>query len=358
MKKLITLLLVLTGIVSTAMAGATWVGNSAINFNGTWYYCGTNLGSWCTGGAFNGATIGSITGLAIGAQSQVSSDNGDWGSGTLAMNYKIDNGDWHNHALTYESYGHGQYSNNMRFQSGGGTFTSEIVDISGLTAGNHTITIYFGPLDGNYDSNGGSDYQATFTIPETVSGTISASGWNTFSSNFNLDLSTIANGTAYVASAASGSTVTLTSCTDKVAAGEGLMIKGTPDATFTISVTADAATFSGTNKLVGLPNGGTVAKDNNNYVFGWPSETPTAYGFYLIDSTEPALGAGKSYLHTDAALSARLSVDFEESGDVTGISEMSSKKEFNGDFINLNGQIVQNPTKGLYIVNGKKTIIK
>ena len=30
----------------------------------------------------------------------------------------------------------------------------------------------------------------------------------------------------------------------------------------------------------------------------------------------------------------------------------------NETFYNLNGQKVQNPTKGLYIVNGKKVIIK
>jgi len=352
MKKFITLLLVLTGMVSTA--SARWVGNSAININGTWYYCGNSgMSSWCTGGAFNGATLGTVTSLSFGGQSQVCDDNKNWGSGTMTMGYKIDGGTTHNVTLTWYKY----QDNNNFLQSGGNSFTSETISLAGLATGNHTIEFWF-VSESTYDSNNSNNYKATFTIPTTVSGTISASGWNTLSSNFNLDLSTISNGTAYVASAASGSTVTLTSCTDKVAAGAGLMIKGTPDATFTISVTADAATFSGTNKLVGLPNGGTVAKDNNNYVFGWPSETPANYGFYLINDTEPALGAGKSYLHTDAALSARLSVDFEESGDVTGISEISSKKKFNGEFFNLNGQKVQNPTMGLYIVNGKKVIIK
>lgn len=192
----------------------------------------------------------------------------------------------------------------------------------------------------------------------SISGTISASGWNTFSSNYKLDLSTITGGTAYVASAASGSTVTLTSVDDKiVAGGTGLMIKGTADATFTITPTSSAATFSGTNKLVGLPNGGTVTKNDNNYVFGWSD--PASPGFYYINSTEPVLGAGKAYLHTDSKLTeGRLTIVFDEEGDVTGIAEVNGKKQFTGDFYNLNGQKVQNPTKGLYIVNGKKVIIK
>lgn len=139
-----------------------------------------------------------------------------------------------------------------------------------------------------------------------VTGTISASGWNTFSNSYNLDLSTITNGTAYVASAAADGNVTLTSTDAKVAAGTGLMIKGTPDAAFTISTTSDDATFSGANLLVGLPNGGTVVKNDNNYVFGWSD--PADPGFYLVNDAQPVLGAGKAYLHTAVALAPGLRI--------------------------------------------------
>ena len=46
-------------------------------------------------------------------------------------------------------------------------------------------------------------------------------------------------------------------------------------------------------------------------------------------------------------------------GGLTGIDEPRDKKEnVEMKIYNLNGQRVQNPTKGLYIVNGKKVIIK
>lgn len=154
----------------------------------------------------------------------------------------------------------------------------------------------------------GDDYKAVgakYTI-SSFSGTISASGWNTFSASCPLDLESITGGTAYVASAAADGNVTLTTTTEKVAAETGLMIKGTVGATFTISTTSDDATFSGANLLVGLPNGGTVVKNDNNYVFGWSD--PADPGFYLVNDAQPVLGAGKAYLHTAVALAPGLRI--------------------------------------------------
>ena len=34
------------------------------------------------------------------------------------------------------------------------------------------------------------------------------------------------------------------------------------------------------------------------------------------------------------------------------------KKMTDGNYYNMNGQLVTNPTKGLYIFNGKKVILK
>ena len=51
-----------------------------------------------------------------------------------------------------------------------------------------------------------------------------------------------------------------------------------------------------------------------------------------------------------------MSFDF---GETTGINAVNgSELKVNGEYYNLNGQRVANPTKGLYIVNGKKVVIK
>jgi len=194
-----------------------------------------------------------------------------------------------------------------------------------------------------------------------IGGTITASGYNTFSSYYPLDLSTISGGTAYVASSVTDGKVVLTKCTDKVAAGTGLMIAGTADADFTINTTADAATFAGDNLFVGMPNGGEVevAGEGYNYVFGWTEEANP--GFYKVVSDVPTLEAGKAYLHTTAVLgapSARLALSFEDE-ETTGIENLTpALSQGEGAFYDLQGRRVAAPQKGLYIVNGKKVIVK
>jgi hypothetical protein len=345
----LTLLLFMAGF-NQVSAGATWVGNSAIQVNGTWYYCGTDLGSWCTGGGFDEAELGTITSLVIGAQSQVSSDNGDWKSGTLTMHYTFDKDEsgWKDHTLSYESYGHGQFSNNMRFQSGGSTFTTTTIDISSLSAGKHTLSIYFGPLDGNYDSNSGNNYVAKFTIPATQTITVPSSGKGTYSSAFNLNFSSTSNISAYVVSSLTSTAATLTKVQQKVPAGTGLIIMGVANASEGISVVTSADAIATTNKLQASVTATTVATDYA-YVLSNGEFHPANAG---------TIPANRAYLlKSDIPANARsLNLVFDET---TGISTTQMANDLlSKDFFNLAGQRVAQPTKGFYIVNGKKVIIK
>ena len=197
-------------------------------------------------------------------------------------------------------------------------------------------------------------FKVEFEAVTSVSGTISASGWNTFSSNYALDLSTITGGTAYVATSATDGKVTMTSTDAIIDAGEGLMIKGTAGDTFTINTTAEDATLTGTNLLVGLPNGGSAPVDS--YVFGWPSEDATAYGFYYVNTAAATLDAGKAYLNAGGSVGARLAISFDD--ETTGISNVEGSKLNVEGYYNLAGQRVAQPAKGLYIVNGKKVVVK
>ena len=193
-------------------------------------------------------------------------------------------------------------------------------------------------------------------------GVITASGWSTYSSNKKLDLSTISGGTAYVAVADEGTRVRMKPCTDIVAAETGLMIKGTANATFTINTTTSAATLSMDNLMEGLPNGGTVAYDDGNYVFGWPtaSETPANdCGFYYVNSSAAKLGIGKAYLHVESASSARLSLFIDDDDTTTGIDDTLNGQTANGKLVyDLQGRKVAKPKKGLYIKDGRKVVIK
>jgi hypothetical protein len=183
---------------------------------------------------------------------------------------------------------------------------------------------------------------------KTVSGTITPAGWASFSSSYPLDLSTISGGTAYYASASDGSSVTLTPTGDvTVPAGEGLMIKGDANATFTIDVAASGTAIEG-NRLKATDGTEIAASPSSgpgtyHYVFGYkkPAEEVTEYGFYNL-AAATTVPAGKAYLEitSNGARALRISL-----GGITDIEQI--------DNVNIEGSL---PVKR--IVNGKLVIEK
>ena len=168
MKKLIVFAVAAVLAVSAFGQAATWIGNSYIYANDTWYQAnGTE--EWATGGAFDGADLGTITSLLLGGQIQSYGD-GDGENNPAVMNYSIDGGTtFVPTPLTWYKYA----NNNNYFQNGGDPLMALEVDISSLAAGEHTLAIYFSKPsldaiaapDGNlYDSNGGANYVANFTV--------------------------------------------------------------------------------------------------------------------------------------------------------------------------------------------------
>ncbi len=150
-------------LAASAFGAAGWIGNSYIYANGDWYAASGSEGDWTAG---SWSDLGTISSLLLGGQIQIWDENGsDWASGAGDwMHYTIDGDDtaWVDMNMAYSTYG-GDYGNNMLFQTGGTEFATTAVDISALDDGEHTISIYFGGVDGQYDSNGGANYTATFT---------------------------------------------------------------------------------------------------------------------------------------------------------------------------------------------------
>ena len=220
----------------------------------------------------------------------------------------------------------------------------------------------------NNSTSNSNHYVDYFTLTRTgdatVSGTITDCGWSTFASSYPLDLSAVtatSGATAYYASAASGSTVTLSTTTATVPAGEGIMVKGTAGETFTISVAASGTAIEG-NKLKGQTTTGNVAASTEgsyHYVFGFSKTNASVYGFYNL-TADTQVAAGKAYLETTSALgsgSARVAIIFDdETTDIsTALNDRIGMINDNAVY-NLQGQRVNNPAKGLYIVHGKKVV--
>ena len=102
----------------------------------------------------------------------------------------------------------------------------------------------------------------------------------------------------------------------------------------------------------------TSTEDTKYYAFGVQDGEA---GFYLVPSSGSFISAaGKAYLELtaeQASAESRLAFNFVD-GETTGISESVSKAATDGRYYDLQGRRVALPTKGLYIVNGKKVIVK
>ena len=111
--------------------------------------------------------------------------------------------------------------------------------------------------------------------------------------------------------------------------------------------TVSPYSYDGTNKLVW-----TTSAVSEKYRLGYGA---SGVGFYPYSGT-PASGA--VILNVSSASGAReLTIDIDD--DVTGVNTVNVERgTLNGNFYNLAGQRVANPTKGLYIVNGKKVVVK
>lgn len=162
-----SLLLFFVAGVVPALAKADWVGNSAIQLNGTWYYAGQNALEWCSGGDFKGQEFEQITGFTVGAQSEIWEEgNVKWGvDGTMKMYLQFDDNEPMEITLLWADY----ENNNNILKTGGQYFSLLKIDISHLSIGKHTIGVKF-EQDGVFDPANGYTV-ATFTKVLTGSGT-------------------------------------------------------------------------------------------------------------------------------------------------------------------------------------------
>lgn len=178
---------------------------------------------------------------------------------------------------------------------------------------------------------------------------ISTAEYSTFVSPYDLDFSTTGI-TVYTATDTETSVTLNEVASGKVPANTPVVLykAGADGSIINIPTAASADPIGGTNDL-NVSTGTDVA---NMYVLAM---NPTI-GFYPWDGTSDDLPAGKIYLQGKASYGAREFLGFDNG--TTGMNEIKAQKTVMGEFYNLAGQKVAQPTKGLYIVNGKKVVMK
>ena len=176
--------------------------------------------------------------------------------------------------------------------------------------------------------------------------TIGATGYKTLISAIS---ATLPDGlTAYKAVSAGEGKIQLTSVAS-IKAGCAYVLKGTASTDYTLTVTDTPEEPTGNILEVSDEN-----TSNGVYVLANGTSGP---GFYKWMGG--SLGAGRAIVPASAvSSSAREYLEFSFDNDVTAIEAVKTQNVENDQFFNLAGQRVAQPTKGLYIVNGKKVVIK
>lgn len=184
---------------------------------------------------------------------------------------------------------------------------------------------------------------------EDVTATINSEcGYATFCSDKALDFSAVDGLNAYIVTSTGGGRAYLKRVT-KVPAGTGLVLEGDPK-TYEVPVIDSAPAIEG-NLLVAATT--VHYAEEGDYVLAYKSSVRAFF------PAEPDLEirAGKAYLHIGSGDDARILLSFDDQ--TTGISATPKNPEKSDkEIFNLAGQRVSLPTKGMYIIGGRKVVVK
>ncbi len=219
------------------------------------------------------------------------------------------------------------------------------------------LTLTFNPADNKF----------TIVSDATTTASISTAGYATYSMSKPF---TVEGAEVYIVTGvASGEAnmVKLEGANLEIPAGTGVILKGEAG-DYTVKPSFGEGSVAG-NLLIGTgesPNGYDITGvypqemgggEYTAYIFA--NKEPNGVGFYLLDSSNGStIAPFKAFL---AVPKSQTAPDFIGFGDTTGIDATLND---NGQMINdniiydLSGRRVMNPTKGLYIINGKKVVIK
>ncbi len=204
--------------------------------------------------------------------------------------------------------------------------------------------------------------------PESVSASISSVGYATFSSTYALDFTAVDNAEAYIVTGKDDNNVVLQKIDGKVAAGTGLVLKSKNGAAadVTIPTTTDEGIYYNTtsdikNYLFAVNDDYNLGKSNNgtNYVLSVQDNDVVV--FKPISSVSAPVEAGHAALWIPASQGSNnakaLTMAF--SNETTAINAINTvEPKADGVFYNLQGQRVSEPKQGIYVVDGKKVLVK
>lgn len=355
-----------TDFETLAQDGTNWT------YDGNGYYKNVSAITTAAELSANGTTLQSTKGLLMYSKSE----------GNIRLREKMLqlNGASKNTNITIQNLTAGQYiiieartaksteARNIEFRSG-----ATIIDENyTATADTHFVAAKATAATATFGGTSGMYYYSikVYDAKSIEEVSVSSYGVATYSSSNALDFSNTGIDAYYVPSSGiNGTTVTPTVVKDGIVPSEtGIIIKNTSVAKVAAVPTVTTTASFDDNLLKPVISETTVSKAETgyyNYIFGITGTDESTIGFYEIGSTPATLPAGKAYLQVSSELSTTtggakyFTLSFDGDSDVTGISNVAVERAAeDGAYYTLSGVRVAQPTKGLYIHNGKKVVIK
>lgn len=311
--------------------GSVGTGSTDEKLDESWNSIGNNAASQCiklgTGKAFSGVTTSSI---ALTGNGTLTFSAAGWGdSNTNKVN------------VTAEG---ASLSGDTEVTLANGEWNSYTVNITEATG---DVTITFSMKRGFLDD------VLVKSEGESLSVKLNDYGYATYCSQYPLDFNGVTEYTAWLIDEVNDNVITFSQIGRDIKGGQGILLKGTPGATIMLNSVNSDFTLED-NKLIGT-TAPTYVKSGEYYGLSGNS-------FVKVGTT--TIPAGKALLPAsliDGSTASRLTFVFEES-ETTGIHSVENGQSTieNGNWYTLGGQKMNGKPamKGVYIINGKKVVIK
>lgn len=207
------------------------------------------------------------------------------------------------------------------------------------------------------------NYQGTLTttfeiVREIILSFSEKNSWVTYCATEDL---TVPEGlSAYVVTSINGSTVQVEEI-GFIPEGQGVLLNCEEPAY--ASDGFFAAAYNGAHSE--LPNNYLEGITTATSVKALATEGKSIYVLYndeFVKTNSGTIPANRSYLPVgmDVNANARLSISFADDDEITAIERIANSQQLkaNGQYYDLQGRKVAQPAKGLYIVNGRKVVVK
>lgn len=280
----------------------------------------------------------------------------------MSVEFTYHNLDGHTMEMVYSTDGGSTWTDAGSIAGGANWYTFS-TSVKSLSAENkENVIVHLLPEDGN--STQVYINSVTITgVPLTTTITISDAKYATYFNSIPVELP--ANLQAATVDNETSGTLTFNyryGEGDVIPGGTPVLLKATTAGEYTLTYVANDATAAPTgNYLYGsdvattTTGGGAGAK---YYALQYGTgDNASVLGFYWMNDGGAAFtsGAHKAWLALPASVSAS---SFTLDGQTTDINVAEKLSNTEKVIYNLNGQRILNPSKGLYIVNGKKIVMK